>query len=205
MKEKQQIITAEFIASYPEYALAGHTENPEYAFTGRSNVGKSSLINLITGRTNLALTSGTPGKTRLLNLFLINKTWNLMDLPGMGYAKVSKSERKTWEKTIRSYILNRKNLVNVFVLIDSNIPPQEIDLEFIEFLGENLVPFSVVFTKCDRMKKMALSSNIMLFKKELLKNWEELPPIFLTSSVTKEGRDEIVDYIFKTNSQVTIV
>lgn len=202
MKKQPQIVTAEFIGSFPAYHMAGHTENPEYAFTGRSNVGKSSLINLLTGRVKLALTSSTPGKTKLLNLFLINKKWNLMDLPGMGYAKVSKTERTSWDKTIHEYFLNRKNLVNVFLLIDSNIPPQRIDIDLTSYLGENGIPFSIVFTKCDKPKKMELSKNISEFKKELLKNWEKLPPIFQTSAVSKEGRDELLEYIFRINLSI---
>jgi GTP-binding protein len=201
MKSKYIITSAEFVISYANYSSISNSANPEYAFTGRSNVGKSSLINMLTGRTHLAHTSATPGKTRLFNLFLVNKDWNLMDLPGFGYAKVSKSERKEWNKFIMEYLQNRKNLVSVFVLVDINIPPQETDISFINFLGENGIPFSVVFTKCDRSKKNALQKNITLFSNELYKYWEELPRIFKTSAITQEGKDELLEYIFVTNEE----
>jgi len=202
MTEKKIIISAEFVSSFREPATIPLSVKPEYAFTGRSNVGKSSLINMLTGRTHLAKISVKPGKTRLFNLFEINKSWNLMDMPGLGYAKVSKSDRKEWSKTIPEYLLERKNLVNVFVLVDVNIPPQAIDLNFINLLGESRIPFSIVFTKCDRSKLHQVNKNIASFSKELLKTWEELPKFFKTSATTKEGREELISYIIQVNEEV---
>ena len=205
MKKEKQVIQAEFIASFTNYNAMSHSGNPEYAFTGRSNVGKSSLINMLTGRKDLAMTSAKPGKTKLMNLFLINNQWNLMDLPGFGYAKVSKTDRKEWTKKIMEYIRYRKNLVNIFVLVDINIPPQKTDIDFINYLGGFEIPFSVVFTKCDRSTKNILNKNASVFKKELLKNWDELPLFFFSSAVTKDGKEEILDYIFNINKETTIV
>ena len=172
---------------------------PEYAFIGRSNVGKSSLINAMLNHKDLAKTSQTPGKTQLINHFLINEKWYLTDLPGYGYARVSKSMRKEFEKINTNYILNRKNLVNLFVLIDSRHTPQQIDLEFIEWCGESGVPFSVVFTKSDKLKPNIAISNVESYKAELLKSWESLPEIYVTSAVKKIGGDEILKFISKTN------
>ena len=168
---------------------------PEFAFIGRSNVGKSSLINMLTNRKNLAKTSVKPGKTRAINHFLIDNKWYLVDLPGYGYAKVSKQERNKWKKLIFDYFQNRPNLINVFVLIDSRLEPQQIDIDFINQLGLKQVPFSIVFTKTDKLSRNKVISNIAKFKRELLKTWEELPPMFLTSAVTKQGRDELLDFI----------
>ncbi len=168
---------------------------PEFAFIGRSNVGKSSLINMLTNRKNLAKTSVKPGKTRAINHFLINNKWYLVDLPGYGYAKVSKQERNKWRKQIFEYFLNRPNLINVFVLIDSRLDPQPIDIDFINQLGFKQIPFSIVFTKIDKLSQNKVVSNIAKFKRELLKTWEELPPMFLTSAVTRQGRQELLDYI----------
>ena len=168
---------------------------PEYAFIGRSNVGKSSLINMLTNRKNLAKTSGTPGKTRLINHFLINKNWYLVDLPGYGYARASKSALAEWDKMIRDYLLKRKNLMNVFVLIDSRLDPQKIDIAFISWLGEKGVPFSIVFTKIDKLKKQQIIYSVENYKKELRKTWEELPPLFITSAEKNIGREEVLNYI----------
>lgn len=168
---------------------------PEFAFIGRSNVGKSSLINMLTNRKNLAKTSVKPGKTRAINHFLIDNKWYLVDLPGYGYAKVSKQERNRWKKLMFDYFLNRPNLLNVFVLIDSRLEPQQIDIDFINQLGFKQIPFSIVFTKTDKLSRNKVISNIAKFKRELLKTWEELPPMFLTSAVTRQGRDELLDFI----------
>ncbi len=168
---------------------------PEFAFIGRSNVGKSSLINMLTNRKNLAKTSVKPGKTRAINHFLIDNKWYLVDLPGYGYAKVSKQERNRWKKLMFDYFLNRPNLLNVFVLIDSRLEPQQIDTDFINQLGFKQIPFSIVFTKTDKLSRNKVISNIAKFKRELLKTWEELPPMFLTSAVTRQGRDELLDFI----------
>ena len=168
---------------------------PEFAFIGRSNVGKSSLINMLTNRKNLAKTSVKPGKTRAINHFLIDNKWYLVDLPGYGYAKVSKQERNRWKKLMFDYFLNRPNLLNVFVLIDSRLEPQQIDIDFINQLGFKQIPFSIVFTKTDKLSRNKIISNIAKFKRELLKTWEELPPMFLTSAVTRQGRDELLDFI----------
>lgn len=199
---KYIINSAEYVSSHPTYKSLVHGNNHEYAFIGRSNVGKSSLINMLTGRKKLALVSKKPGKTKQINIFLINNSWNLIDLPGYGYAKVSKSERYRWSQSISDYFLKRRNLVNTFVLIDFNIPPQEIDLEFINYLGESMLPFSIVFTKADKVKPGQRNKNLNIYKKELLKTWEELPPVFLASSTKGEGRIEILDYIFKLNESI---
>lgn len=172
---------------------------PEYAFIGRSNVGKSSLINAVTNHKDLAKTSQTPGKTQLINHFRINNDWFLTDLPGYGYAKVSKSQRQVFEKLITGYILNRKNLVNLFTLIDIRHTPQKIDLEFLEWCGENGVPFSIIFTKEDKMKPNAAKSNVEKYSQRLLETWEELPPMFITSAEKKTGTDAILDFIEQTN------
>lgn len=171
----------------------------EYAFIGRSNVGKSSLINMLTGKKNLAMTSSTPGKTMLINHFLINDSWYIVDLPGYGYAQRSKTDRIRLEKIIKSYILERKQMTNLFLLIDSRHKPQKIDLEFMNFLGENGIPFSIVFTKTDKLSKKAADANISAYCKSLLEQWEELPPVFVTSSETGAGRDNILDYIEQLN------
>jgi len=194
------IKTAEFVKSSQKWQECPEPKIPEYAFIGRSNVGKSSLINAMMNRKDLAKTSGTPGKTQLINHFLVNESWYLTDLPGYGYAKVSKVQRKDFEKLITNYILNRKNLVNLFVLIDVRHTPQKIDLEFMEWCGENGVAFSIVFTKADKMKPNAAIKNIENYKTELYKTWEDLPDIYITSAEKKEGCDEILHYIEKTNS-----
>lgn len=193
------IKTAEFVKSSGRWQESPEATMPEYAFIGRSNVGKSSLINAMLNHKDLAKTSQTPGKTQLINHFLINEKWYLTDLPGYGYARVSKSMRKEFEKINTNYILNRKNLVNLFVLIDSRHTPQQIDLEFIEWCGESGVPFSLVFTKSDKLKPNVAISNVESYKAELLKSWESLPEIYTTSAVKKIGGDEILNFISKTN------
>jgi GTP-binding protein len=170
---------------------------PEYAFIGRSNVGKSSLINTLLQRNELARTSSTPGKTITMNYFLINEDWYIVDLPGYGYAKRSKTLRTSWEKSLWQYLNSRENLVNLFVLIDSRIPPQEKDLTFINQLGEAGIPFSIVFTKLDKLKAVEAEENIKKFEATLLENWEELPTIFQTSSVSKLGKEEMLKFIVK--------
>ncbi len=189
------IKSAEFIESNSVWNKCPKHNLPEYAFIGRSNVGKSSLINKLTQHKDLAKTSSKPGKTLLLNHFLINKNWYLVDLPGYGYAKISKDGRDKLEKMIKGYVLSREELVNLFVLVDSRLEPQKIDLEFFEFLGVNGVPFSIVFTKADKLSKGQTDKNIEGYKAKLLEQWEELPPIFVTSAETGVGCDELLDYI----------
>ena len=193
------IKTAEFVKSSGKWQDCPEPNLPEYAFIGRSNVGKSSIINAMMNHKDLAKTSQTPGKTQLINHFLVNESWYLTDLPGYGYARVSKSLRKDFEKLITNYILNRKNLVNLFVLVDSRHTPQKIDLEFIEWCGENGIPFSIVFTKADKLKPNAALSNVENYQAELLKTWEDLPETYVTSAEKKVGTDEILDFISKTN------
>lgn len=193
------IKTAEFVKSSGRWQDCPEPTLPEYAFIGRSNVGKSSLINAMMNRKDLAKTSQTPGKTQLINNFLVNENWYLTDLPGYGYAKVSKSTRKDFEKLITNYILNRKNLVNLFVLVDSRHTPQKIDLEFMEWCGENGVPFSIVFTKADKLKPNAAVKNVENYKSEMMKTWEGLPEMYVTSAEKKEGGEEILNFIQTTN------
>lgn len=190
---------AEFVVSNSNYKKCPETGLPEYAFIGRSNVGKSSLINMLTGVKGLAKTSVRPGKTQLINHFIINDEWYLVDLPGYGYARVSKDSREKWLKMIKDYFLNREQLVNVFVLIDSRIEPQKIDLEFINFLGENGVPLSIIFTKIDKQKQREVMANVSAFKRALKEVWEELPMMIMTSSVTGYGKDSVLDYIDSIN------
>ena len=196
------IKTAEFVISSARADLCPPTEGrPEYAFIGRSNVGKSSLINMLTGRKKLAMTSSTPGKTMLINHFAINNEWFLVDLPGYGYAKRGKKEMEKLRNLIEFYVLERKELTCLFVLIDSRLTPQRIDLEFIQWLGEEGVPFSIIFTKADKNKTGELRKNVNRFLDELRKEWEELPPHFVTSSAQGRGRDEVLDYINQINAQ----
>lgn len=198
-----QIKTAEFVKSSQKWQDCPQPTLPEYAFIGRSNVGKSSLINAMMNHKDLAKTSQTPGKTQLINHFIVNENWYLTDLPGYGYAKVSKSIRKDFEKLITNYILNRKNLVNLFVLVDIRHTPQKIDLEFMQWCGESGVPFSIVFTKADKLKPGAAEKNVAAYKNELLQTWEELPDLYITSAEKKEGGDLILDFIQKTNDFLT--
>ena len=193
------IKSAEFVISNSDVRKCPQDGKPEYAFIGRSNVGKSSLINMLTGRRKLAMTSATPGKTLLINHFIINDEWYLVDLPGYGYAKRSKSQNEKLQEIISSYILDREQMTLLFVLIDCRHEPQKIDLEFITWLGENGVPFSIIFTKADKLTKTALASNVAAYKKRLLEEWEELPPVFITSSESAVGRDEVLQYINEIN------
>ena len=196
------IKSATFVKSSPTVAQCPNTGTPEYAFIGRSNVGKSSLINTLTGIKGLALTGSTPGKTLLINHFLVNGEWHIVDLPGYGFAQRGKKQREELRRMIEGYILGREQLTNLFLLIDSRLEPQQIDLEFIEWLGENGVPFSIVFTKADKLTKTALGTNIENYKTRLKEDWEQLPPIFITSSQTRDGREEILNYIEQINASL---
>lgn len=189
------IKSARFVLSSPDVKKCPKPVVPEYAFIGRSNVGKSSLINALANVKNLAKTSSTPGKTQLINHFLMNDNWYLVDLPGYGFSKTGKEKAAGFGKMISDYILKRENLITVFVLIDSRLPMQKADASFFFWLGENNIPFSVVFTKADKLGIAALKSNIEQYKKSLLEFWEELPPVFITSAKTKAGREELLNYI----------
>lgn len=196
-----KITSAEFLISNSRADMCPDTTLPEYAFIGRSNVGKSSLINMLTGRKALAMTSSTPGKTMLINHFLINKEWHLVDLPGYGYAKRGKKAMDQLQRMIEYYVLERKQLTCLFVLIDSRLTPQKIDLEFIEWLGENSVPFGIIFTKADKNKAGELKKNVTKFLNTLKEQWEELPPYFITSSEKRLGREEFLNYIEQLNAE----
>lgn len=193
------INTARFVISNSDYRKCPTDQRHEYAFIGRSNVGKSSLINMLTGRKGLAMTSATPGKTMLINHFLVNDSWYIVDLPGYGFARRSKADRDRLESIIKNYILGREQMTNLFVLVDSRHEPQKIDLEFMEWLGENGVPFSIVFTKTDKQSQTATDAKIATYLQKLLETWEELPPVFRTSSEKGIGREEILDYIEQMN------
>ncbi|MCB0446003.1 MAG: YihA family ribosome biogenesis GTP-binding protein [Gelidibacter sp.] len=196
------IKTAEFVMSNSEVAKCPKDVLPEYAFIGRSNVGKSSLINMLTNHKNLAKTSGRPGKTQLINHFLINKNWFLVDLPGYGYARVSKTAKKKFQKFITDYFEKRTQLVSAFVLVDIRHEPQKIDLEFMEWMGEHGIPFSIIFTKADKLKPKAIERNVEAYTQELLKTWEETPTYFITSSSSSVGRDEVLQNIDQTNQEI---
>lgn len=196
------IRSAEFIISNTDYRECPQDGRPEYAFIGRSNVGKSSLINMLTNRKGLAMTSSTPGKTMLINHFLINDEWYLVDLPGYGYARRGKENRERLRKIIEDYVLEREMLTTLFVLVDSRHEPQKIDLEFMEWLGENGVPFSIVFTKADKLGSGRLQMNLEAYRQKLFETWEELPPVFITSSEKGAGREEVLKYIEKINQQI---
>ena len=198
-----KIKSAEFVISNTDVSKCPKDNLPEYAFIGRSNVGKSSLINMLTNQKGLAKISGKPGKTQLINHFIINKNWFLVDLPGYGYAQVSKDKRKTFQSFIKDYFNKRKQLVCSFVLVDSRHEPQKIDLEFMEFLGENGIPFCIVFTKTDKLNRSTLPKNIENYKKIMLKTWEELPPYFITSSSNKAGKEEVLKFIDNVNKSLT--
>ena len=197
-----EITKAEFLMSNTRIDRLPNDNIPEYAFIGRSNVGKSSLINMVVQRRGLAKTSSVPGKTVAINHFIVNDAWYLVDLPGYGYAQHSKKQREAWRIMINNYITQRRNLVSTFVLIDARLEPQNNDLGFLEWLGENQMPFCIVFTKADKVSKAELDRNVTAFKTRLLEDWEELPPIFITSSEKKQGRDEILDYIEQQNAEV---
>ena len=197
-----EISNAEFIVSNTDVKKCPPGHLPEYAFIGRSNVGKSSLINMLTGRKGLAMTSATPGKTMLINHFLINDSWYIVDLPGYGYARRGMKGQEQIRTIIEDYILEREQMTNLFVLIDSRLDPQVIDIEFMGWLGEHGIPFSIVFTKGDKLKGGRLNSNINAYIRELRKQWEELPPYFVSSSEDRMGRTEILDYIESINKEV---
>lgn len=196
------ISSATFVVSNIDYRKCPQDGRPEYAFIGRSNVGKSSLINMLTGEKGLAKTSGKPGKTQLINHFLINDEWYLVDLPGYGYARTSKTTRDKWGKMIREYLLQREQLTNVFVLVDSRIPTPRIDVEFINFLGQNGVPLTIVFTKTDKESQRVVMGNVRQMKQELSEVWGELPPMLLTSSATGVGRDALLNQIDTINENL---
>lgn len=193
------INTARFVISNSSVDRCPSDRRHEYAFIGRSNVGKSSLINMLTGNKSLAMTSSTPGKTMLINHFLINDEWYIVDLPGYGYAQRSKESRAQLERMIKNYIINREQMTNLFVLIDGRHAPQRIDMEFMEWLGENEVPFSIVFTKLDKLSSTAAKKSVEVYCSTLLERWEALPPVFRTSSVDKRGRNELLNYIEEMN------
>ncbi len=198
------IKSAEFIMSNSDVAKCPNNRIPEYAFIGRSNVGKSSLINMLTNKKSLAKTSGRPGKTQLINHFLINKNWYLVDLPGYGYAKVSKSAKKTFQKFITQYFAFREQLVSAFVLVDIRHEPQTIDLEFMQWLGEHAIPFSIIFTKADKLKPKAIDNHVEAYKAVLLETWEDMPNYFVTSSSNETGKDDVLDYIDNLNSNMQL-
>lgn len=192
-------LQVDFVGSFPRVTKCPDFKKPEYAFIGRSNVGKSSFINALLERRQIAKVSATPGKTQLINLFKVEDQWLIADLPGYGYAKVSKKARASWQKMINQYLLHRKSLMLTFVLIDLRLPPQEIDLNFLYWLGENEIPFAIVFTKADKVKKLKAESNREAFESTILESWTELPPCFVTSSKTGEGREDVLSYIARTN------
>lgn len=194
------IKSAEFLMSNSEVAKCPKNRLPEYAFIGRSNVGKSSLINMLMLRKNLAKTSGRPGKTQLINHFIINKSWYLVDLPGYGYARVSKKSKKTFQKFITNYFEKREQLVLAFVLVDCRHEPQPIDLEFMAWMGESGIPFNIIFTKADKLKPTALERNIEAYTEKMLETWEEMPQYFITSASNSTGRDEVLNYIDELNT-----
>lgn len=197
-----EITSAEFVISNTDVTKCPAGNLPEYAFIGRSNVGKSSLINMLTGRKGLAMTSATPGKTMLINHFIVNKEWYIVDLPGYGYAKRGQKGQEQIKRIIDSYILYREQMTCLFLLIDSRHEPQAIDLQFIEWLGENGVPFAIVFTKADKLKAGELKGNVQRYLKQLQEQWEELPPHFVTSSDNRTGRKELLDYIAHINREL---
>lgn len=199
-----EITSAEFIVSNTDVHKCPAGILPEYAFIGRSNVGKSTLINMLTARKGLAMTSSTPGKTMLINHFFINKSWYIVDLPGYGYARRGQKGKEQIQSIIENYILEREQMTNLFVLVDSRLEPQKIDLEFMEWLGENEIPFSIIFTKADKLKGGRLNGNINSYLHELKEQWEELPPYFISSSESRMGRTEILNYIETINKELNV-
>ncbi len=197
-----EIKKAAFVISNTDVRKCPTGQLPEYAFIGRSNVGKSSLINMLTGQKGLAMTSQKPGKTQLINHFIIDDSWYLVDLPGYGYARLGASNRESLRRIIETYILMREQLSNLFVLIDCRHEPQKIDVEFLSWLGENGIPFSIVFTKADKLSYSRLRENVEAYQQKLLETWEELPPIFVTSTEKKNGREELLDYIDSINKSL---
>ncbi|MCZ6594795.1 MAG: ribosome biogenesis GTP-binding protein YihA/YsxC [Bacteroidetes bacterium] len=198
-----KITSAEFVISNSDVAKCPGNKLPEYAFIGRSNVGKSSLINMLMQRKNLAKTSGRPGKTQLINHFIINDNWYLVDLPGYGYARVSKSAKKVFQKFITQYFAKREQLVSAFVLIDCRHEPQNVDLDFMRWMGENQIPFSIIFTKADKLKPNAITRNIEAYQQKMLETWDEMPLYFITSSSKSLGRDEVLEYIDTINKELS--
>jgi GTP-binding protein len=198
-----KIEEAVFVQSNTDWQKCPKPDKPEYAFIGRSNVGKSSLINMLTQKPGLAKTSQTPGKTQTINHFLVNQSWYLVDLPGYGYAKISRSEKEKWKPMIRNYLENRENLICIFILLDSRHPPQKADLEFLTYLGENQIPFAVIFTKADKQTGNRTQENLENYRKTLLETWEELPTQFVTSAISRMGREEILNYINGLNNGMT--
>lgn len=190
-----QIKSAEYLMSNDDYRNCPKPDKPEFAFIGRSNVGKSSLINMLTSNSKLAKTSASPGKTQKINHFVINNSWYLVDLPGYGFAKVSKEQRAVFRRMIDGYILNRQNLVNLFVLVDCRLEPQKIDVEFINWLGASRVPFTIIFTKADKIGKNVLTAKVEAYKEHLLQTWESLPDMLVSSAVSRLGQEEILEYI----------
>ena len=199
-----KIKSAEFVMSNSDVAKCPKSMLPEYAFIGRSNVGKSSLINMITSRKSLAKTSGRPGKTQLINHFLINKSWHLVDLPGYGYARVSKSAKKTFQKFITQYFNYREQLVSAFVLVDIRHNPQPVDLDFMQWLGEHGIPFSIIFTKADKLRPKAIENHVEAYKAVLLETWEDMPNYFITSSSQDIGKDDVLGYIDSLNNNMSL-
>ena len=197
-----EIKTAEYVISSPTFSMCPKDSKPEYAFIGRSNVGKSSLINMVCRNRKLAKTSATPGKTMLINHFIINKEWYLVDLPGYGYAKRSKSEIDKLDRMIRGYILQRQQLTCVFTLVDVRLEPQKIDLEFINWLGQSGIPFCILFTKADKLSQQKVQLSVEAYKRKLSETWEEMPPMIVTSSEDRRGRDELLDYIDSVNKEL---
>ena len=192
-----EIKQAEFVSSVADVSKCPKADKPEFAFIGRSNVGKSSLLNMLTNRKNLAKTSNKPGKTQTINHFIINETWYLVDLPGYGYAKVSREKREGFGKIIENYVLKRENLHCLFILLDARLEPQKIDLEFIQWTGEKEIPLCLVFTKADKLTKNLLNRNVFVYKTALLKMWQDLPPMIVTSSTAKTGKEELLSFIGK--------
>lgn len=207
VKKRIQIIMetgvnrVEYRGSFPNIQTCPKDDRPEFALIGRSNVGKSSLVNMLCDRKDIAHTSKKPGKTQMLNFYLVDHRWYFVDLPGYGYAKVSKAQRKKWQKMIDDYLILRPNLQCAFVLIDINVPPQKIDIEFINRLGEHQVPFVIVYTKTDRLKPVELETNLEQFRQALLEHWNALPQEFITSSVKREGKEEILAFIEQITAQ----
>ncbi|MEM9990928.1 MAG: ribosome biogenesis GTP-binding protein YihA/YsxC [Bacteroidota bacterium] len=192
---------AKYKGSYPSIEICPKADRPEYAFIGRSNVGKSSLTNMICDKRNMAHTSKKPGKTQMINYFDIDDKWYLVDLPGYGYAKISKKQRLKWRRMIETYLKGRESLCCIFLLVDSNVPPQNIDIEFMNWLGQNHIPFVIVYTKTDRLKPEELEANLTAIRKKLLDYWEALPEQFLTSSNERTGRENILQFIASINQQ----
>lgn len=199
------VANAEFVVSNTNVEQCPKTKLPEYAFIGRSNVGKSSLINMLCNKKKLAKTSSTPGKTQLINHFLINKQWYLVDLPGYGYARTSKVQKKTFQKFITDYLIKRKELISTFLLIDLRHKPQPLDLKYMNWLGKNLIPFSIIFTKADKLKEVEINEHILKYLNDIRKDWEEIPQYFITSSEKKIGKSELLNYIDEINKSISSI